>query len=218
MTAEGEDAGVGVGERRREHLVGAQQAGRDEEPGHRVPEVGVGQAEERAGHADRDEHVAEGERPQREEELAGVGAAGDVRIRGWRREQPAQAVHHVEDHGVLPRLERLPGPHRHRAHGRREPGEPVLGDDAEHPDEGIGVGQVDGLEHRLAKALLALGGEEQSLDHLPAHGIGCREQPGDDVGTHPADLVPAQGRVDERVADVAAAGADGGREDRAEAG
>ena len=73
--------------------------------------------------------------------------------------------------------------------------------------------EVDGLEHRLAQALLALGRDEQRLDDLPAGGVGRREQADDHVAAHAAHLVTPVGAGDEGVAHVGAAGGDGGRED-----
>ena len=214
---QGEHSWVGVGQGRGEQLVAAPQAGGDDETGRGVPQVGVARPQQGRGRVEGREHVAERKGPQGEERLDRVGEAGDVGGRRRGREQPAHPGDHVEHQGLLAHVELLTGPHRHGTHGRGEADQPVLDDDAEHPQEGVGVREVDGLEHRLAQALLALGREEHALDHLPAGWVGRREQADDHLAAHAAHLVAPVGAGDQGVAHVGAAGRDGGREDRAQA-
>ena len=82
-------------------------------------------------------------------------------------------------------------PHPGRADGRGEAEQLVVENHGEHPVEGVRVRRVDGLEDRLAQPLLALRGEQQPFDEVPALRPGGAEQRDDHVAAHHAGGVLA---------------------------
>ena len=64
-------------------------------------------------------------------------------------------------------------------------------DEAQHADEGLGMGEIDGFENYLAEAFLALRGEEEAFDGLPGLGARAGEHGGRYVAAEAADWVLA---------------------------
>src|SRR5262249_61228767 len=114
-----------------------------------------------------------------------------------------------------------PVPDVDRARRRAEARQAVLDDHPEHAPERRRLCEVDRLEDHLPKPFLALRGEQHSLDEVPAVLSLARQQGGDDVAVHPADLVLAVGAGNERLEDGGALWAptvDHGGEKRTEGG